>query len=187
MVKITLAVTSTGDCDGDGVTNNIDTDVFDPCAPIQIPGYTGYDATDPIWAAADCDGDMELNGDEVSQGTDPYCDQSNSATPNGTCCDPTDTTAGVDCDGDGVDNAQEIADMTDPSNPCEFVLASQNTTPAILWSLADCDGDGVTNGNEVIDMTDPLDPCVYTPGAATVPATSVGDCDGDGVTDANCQ
>jgi len=52
------------------------TDPFAPCDPIQPPGYTGYDSNNPIWAVGDCDGDGDLNGDEISANipSDPYCD-----------------------------------------------------------------------------------------------------------------
>ncbi|MFK7979161.1 MAG: thrombospondin type 3 repeat-containing protein [Saprospiraceae bacterium] len=61
------------DKDGDGIANTdeIGTE-YDSCEPVQFPGYTGYDATNKNWAAADCDGDGILNGEEHTNGTDPY-------------------------------------------------------------------------------------------------------------------
>jgi hypothetical protein len=68
------------DTDGDGITDynefNDGTDGADPCDPAQLAGYTGYDATNAIWAAADCDVDGATNGDEVTSGTDPYVSSS---------------------------------------------------------------------------------------------------------------
>lgn len=94
------AVWQAGDCDGDGTTNtdellagtdpyegNADTDgdgvsdaqedVYgtdstDPCDPAQSEQYMGYNAAETVWQAGDCDGDTISNGDEVTNGTDPY-------------------------------------------------------------------------------------------------------------------
>ncbi|MDT0608623.1 thrombospondin type 3 repeat-containing protein, partial [Croceitalea rosinachiae] len=44
----------------------------DPCDPVQVAGYTGYDAGNAIWAAADCDSDGVTNGEEDTNGADPY-------------------------------------------------------------------------------------------------------------------
>lgn len=64
------------DTDGDGVSDAQETldgdDVNDPCSPSQLEQYTGYDAANTIWSGADCDGDTVNNGDEVTNGTDPY-------------------------------------------------------------------------------------------------------------------
>jgi len=68
----------TDDTDGDGIDNLTErdatpqSDMNDPCDPVQAAGYTGYDATNAIWAAADCDGDGDLNGAEDTAGSDPY-------------------------------------------------------------------------------------------------------------------
>jgi len=62
-------------CDGppEGyVTNSNDTDPNDPCLPIKPIDYEGYDGSNPIWRAADCDGDGYLNGIEHDLGTRPY-------------------------------------------------------------------------------------------------------------------
>lgn len=65
-----------GDTDGDGVVDINDPDPNDPCVPVQLAGYTGYDANNVIWTAADCDGDGVTNGQEATNGSDPYdpCD-----------------------------------------------------------------------------------------------------------------
>ena len=74
------------DTDGDGVSDmqeDLDgTDSSDPCSPAQLEKYTGYDANNTIWKAADCDGDTVSNIDEINgpdgdpltlgDNTDPY-------------------------------------------------------------------------------------------------------------------
>ncbi len=66
------------DTDGDGIEDELEfqqgTDPEDPCDPQQLAGYQGYDATNAIWAAGDCDQDGISNGDEVAGSTDPYKD-----------------------------------------------------------------------------------------------------------------
>ncbi|GAB4508818.1 MAG: hypothetical protein Tsb004_08120 [Allomuricauda sp.] len=149
----------TVDTDGDGITDdneiNDGTGLNDPCSPVQVAGYTGYDSANTIWTAADCDGDGLTNGEEFSNGTDPY---------EGT----------LDTDGDGITDDNETNDGTDLNNPCSPVQAagysgydSSNT----IWAAADCDGDGVTNGDEFNNSTDPY---VVSP-----------DTDGDGIDDDN--
>ncbi len=57
------------DTDGDGVVdlkeNELSTDVADANDPIQTEGYTGYNATNMVWMAADGDFDGVNNGDEL--------------------------------------------------------------------------------------------------------------------------
>lgn len=93
---------SAADCDGDGVANGVEvtngsdpylddldsdgdgildsqesldgTDENNPCDPIQDAGYVDYNANNSIWSAADCDDDGVINGDEVTNSTDPYVD-----------------------------------------------------------------------------------------------------------------
>jgi gliding motility-associated-like protein len=159
----------TGDCDGDGLTNedeitlgtdplNPDTDgdgvtdgtevldgtnPLDPCeyleASITLPQGTG-------WQNADCDGDGLTNEEEVDLGTDPF---------------------NPDSDGDGVTDGTEVADGTSPLDPCEFLLSSVTLPPSLGWLALDCDGDGLTNEEEGENGTDPFNP----------------DTDGDGLTD----
>jgi len=76
------------DTDGDGVSDTqegIDgTDINDPCSPTQSQGYTGYNSTNAIWMAADCDNDGITNENELlgadgdaattEDNTDPYFD-----------------------------------------------------------------------------------------------------------------
>jgi large repetitive protein len=90
------------------------------------------------------------------------------------------STVGLDCDGDGVTNGQELIDGTDPSNPCELIIANQNTTPTVDWNNDDCDNDGLTNGEEVTGIDDPTTP-ENPNGEITNPLNP--DTDGDGVTD----
>ncbi|MCF8433934.1 MAG: gliding motility-associated C-terminal domain-containing protein, partial [Crocinitomicaceae bacterium] len=88
--------------------------------------------------------------------------------------------AALDCDGDGVTNGQEVTDGTDPSNPCELIIASQDTSPTVDWNNDDCDNDGLTNGEEVTGTDDPSTP-ENPNGEITNPLNP--DSDGDGVTD----
>jgi len=148
---------ASSDSDGDGIDDdneiNDDTDLANPCDPIQVVGYTGYDTGNALWAAADCDGDGITNGNEDMNGTDPY-------------------QATGDTDGDGIDDDNEINDGTDPINPCDPVQVSGYTgydAGNALWAAADCDGDGITNGTEDMNGTDPYQ--------------ASGDADGDGIDD----
>ncbi|WP_303315319.1 cadherin repeat domain-containing protein [Flavivirga abyssicola] len=71
--NITIAVEAAPvDNDGDGIFSDTDQDDNDPCVPSQLPNYTDFDETNPIWMAADCDGDGDTNGDEIANGTNPY-------------------------------------------------------------------------------------------------------------------
>ncbi|MBU2945544.1 Ig-like domain-containing protein [Zobellia uliginosa] len=171
------------DTDGDGVPDNIDADPLDPCDPVQAAGYTGYDASNAIWAAADCDGDNVTNGTEDTFGTDPY---------------------NIDTDGDGVQDDVDN-DPLDPCDPAQAPGYSSYDASNAIWAAADCDNDGVTNGTEVTNSTDPystdtdgdgvpddidsdpLDPCDPVQAAgyigydATNPIWAAADCDGDSI------
>ncbi|OEK06133.1 hypothetical protein A8C32_19065 [Flavivirga aquatica] len=64
------------DTDGDGVFDfeevDNNTDLNNPCDPVQDKEYTGFDVTNKIWSVADCDDDGTTNGEEVNDGTNPY-------------------------------------------------------------------------------------------------------------------
>ncbi|MEX0360795.1 MAG: gliding motility-associated C-terminal domain-containing protein, partial [Allomuricauda sp.] len=149
--------------------------------------YTGYDAANATWAAADCDGDGVTNGDEVTNGTDPY-------------------EASNDTDGDGILDDTEVNDGTDPNDPCDPTQAQGYTgydSANAIWAAADCDGDGLTNseeltlgtevynadtdgdtindGQEVTDGTNPFDDCDSI-GGTPLPDTFC-DRDNDGLSD----
>jgi gliding motility-associated-like protein len=159
----------TGDCDGDGLTNeeeiaigtdplNPDTDgdgvldgteVADGTSPTDPCEYVEASITEPQgtgWQNADCDGDGLTNEEEVDLGTDPF---------------------NPDTDGDGVTDGVEVTDGTSPLDPCEFFLTSVTLPPSLEWLALDCDGDGLTNEEEIENGTDPFNP----------------DTDGDGLTD----
>jgi len=141
------ATTCALDTDGDGVVDTSENpgEENDPCLPAQAAGYTNYDHTNPIWAAADCDGDGVNNGTEHGS-SDPY-----------NACDPDANDLSCptgDYDGDGIDNATD----TDPSDPCVpnqvNGYTAFNSTNAI-WRAANCDGDADTNGAEADAGADP--------------------------------
>jgi gliding motility-associated-like protein len=138
------------------------------------------------WAELDCDNDGLTNGEEATEGTDPF---------------------NPDTDGDGVTDGTEVADGTEPLDPCDLLLASISVTPASAWADLDCDddgltngeeategtdpfnpdtdGDGVTDGTEIADGTEPLDPCdLLLASISVTPATTWADldCDNDGLT-----
>lgn len=131
------------DTDGDGILDSKETtdgtDKNNACDPAQSSGYTGYDSSNGIWSAADCDGDSVTNGSEVTNGSNPYVDD-------------------LDSDGDGILDSQEVLDGSDNNDPCDPAQAegydgyNANNT---IWAEADCDGDGVNNGEEVTNSTDP--------------------------------
>ncbi|MDF2158552.1 invasin domain 3-containing protein [Algoriphagus sp. CAU 1675] len=197
-----------GDCDEDGLSNQIEvnrgTDVFDPDTDGDgvLDGTEVTDSTDPLdacsylaesqteepkqaWNEADCDEDGLSNQAETELGTDPQ---------------------DADTDGDGVTDGQEVDDETDPLDQCSFILASQTLPTDQSWNDADCDEDGLTNqdevnrgtdvfdpdtdgdgvldGTEVTDSTDPLDACSYLAESQTVEpnqAWKEADCDEDGL------
>ncbi len=70
--NVTITVEPLIDDDGDGISFDEDPDDTDPCIPSQLPNYDGYDATNPIWMAGDCNGDGVSNGEEIVNGTNPY-------------------------------------------------------------------------------------------------------------------
>jgi hypothetical protein len=67
------------DDDGDGIPNDSEVagEENDPCLPAQSVGYTGFDASNAIWAGADCDNDGVANGMDCG----PY-DSGNNGTLN---------------------------------------------------------------------------------------------------------
>ncbi|WP_420600868.1 Ig-like domain-containing protein [Flagellimonas sp.] len=154
----TALISVYGDTDGDGIADNLEAtpgEALDSCLPLQMAGYTGYDASNVIWQAADCDGDGVTNADEVINGTEPY-QKSN------------------DTDGDGIDDDNETNNGTNPAIPCDPVQSVGYTgydSTNTIWASADCDNDGVSNGEEATNGTDPYQ--------------ISNDMDGDGIDDDN--
>jgi hypothetical protein len=138
---VAVFVIQSPDIDGDGVLNEVDPDINDPCIPNPNAGpcdqdNDGLTNSEEISAGTsptnpDTDGDGLTDGAEVSGGSDPL-----------NPCDPDDTLPGcqIDTDGDGLTDAQEGVYGTNSSNP-------------------DTDGDGFTDGQEVNMASNPLDPC----------------------------
>ncbi len=173
---VTIAATSVGDCDGDGVTNadEINTTTESQTDPNDNCDYNSGEQTvnpDATWASTDCDMDGLTNGEEVDPG-------------NGSVTDPQDS----DTDGDGVTDGDEVDDFTNPTDNCSLLIGSQTVAPDAAWLSADCDMDGVSNQDELIGpdadgpVTDPTDACsLNIVEQATVPASwAMADCDGDG-------
>ncbi len=198
------------DLDGDGITNDDETNIY------------GTDPTNP-----DTDGDGINDGDEINNGSDPLdpCDPD----PTIGICDidgdgltlDEETAAGTDpnnpdTDGDGLTDGEEVNGVDDPNttltpsgtsdplNPCDpdnFFPGCQTDTDGdgitdiqedILGTdpnNPDTDGDGATDGEEVNGIDDPSTP--YNPNGTTSdpldPCDPVGlytvDTDGDGLTD----
>ncbi|MEY3368515.1 MAG: hypothetical protein RI973_1670, partial [Bacteroidota bacterium] len=191
----TLQILSDADYDGDGVSDSTEVadshDLYDPCDPMQNPGYTGYVADNAFWSAADCDNDGLTNGEEYDFGSDPYNTES---------------------DGDGISDAQEKILGSNPGDPCSPTqnasYTGYNPTHPI-WSAADCDNDGLSNADELTEGTnpyiadmdgdgvldgqdaqaggDPFDPCLpaQNPGYSGYDSDNAiwaaADCDGDGL------
>jgi len=149
------------DCDGDGLTNEDETNNgSDPA--------NGCDPDAGAIASADCDDDGLTSDEEETAGTDPGdSDSDNDGVNDGdevdggtdpiNPCDPNINSLGTnDCDNDGLDNDGETDAGTDNTNP-------------------DTDGDGITDGEEVDNGTDPLNEC-------SPPTAGSDDCDNDGLT-----
>ena len=170
-----------GDCDGDGLTNQQEkdrgTNIFngDSDGDGVKDGREVEDGTNPLescsfnltsqtvtpsanWQAADCDGDGLTNQIEINKGTNPLVADTDGDGIN----DGEEVTRGTDpkrgdSDGDGVLDNIEIRDGTSPSDGCSFKLSSQTVTPSATWLSADCDNDGLTNERELALKTNPLD------------------------------
>jgi gliding motility-associated-like protein len=103
---------NTLDCDGDGVTNGIETsDVTNPLDPCS---YENASISLPITTTVDCDGDGVTNANEFDDGTDATDPCS---------YDPDNITvvivANVDCDSDGLTDSLEIANGSNPFDACD--------------------------------------------------------------------
>ncbi|WP_143751907.1 Ig-like domain-containing protein, partial [Maribacter sp. 4U21] len=175
----------TGDCDGDGLTNeeeanagtdpnNDDTDGDGLTDSEEVNGPDGDpltdDGSDPLnpcdpdvvgSPAADCDGDGLTNEEEANAGTDPNNE---------------------DTDGDGISDGEEVNgpdgdpttdDGSDPLDACgpdsgavatldcdgDGLTSEEENALGTDPGSFDTDGDGISDGQEVIDGTDPNDSC----------------------------
>ena len=67
------------DTDGDGIFDEQETlngtNKNNPCDPKTNSGYTGFDADNSTWLAADCDTDGITNAQELTDNTDPFIDE----------------------------------------------------------------------------------------------------------------
>ncbi|WP_400072632.1 gliding motility-associated C-terminal domain-containing protein [Zobellia russellii] len=121
------------DCDSIGGTPLSNSDCDNDNLSEEEENLLGTDPKKP-----DTDGDGVLDGQEVTDNTDPL-DSCDFLLVSQTL-EPSADWKLEDCDMDNLNNQQEVMRGTDPANP-------------------DTDGDTITDGQEVLDNTDPLDPC----------------------------
>ncbi|MCL6266326.1 T9SS type A sorting domain-containing protein [Flagellimonas myxillae] len=152
------------DTDGDGVDDLADIEnPLDPCLPIQPENYTGYNANNPIWAAADCDGDGVLNGEEFENGSNPYVSPiSLDVVVNSSTCN-------------GADDASIRVDITGGDPPFTYHLLDENgntlvsvtdnlfeNLPPGNYSVRVIDDVGDTNESNIIAISEPDEISIIT-------------------------
>lgn len=135
-------VNNLADNDGDGVKDVIDADPNDPCIPAQDAGYDGFDATNPIWLAADCDGDGDSNEFEFNCGADPYNVDESCANIVLQVSSPTYqgvsviNSRGIGYNGEAVPAASTIkVRLTNNSNdPIDYTLTATDATTGLTYT-----------------------------------------------------
>jgi gliding motility-associated-like protein len=167
-----------GDCDADGVKNEIE---------VKEGPDTDSDGK-PNYLDADDDGDGVTTKDEDRNKDGNYRNDDCNGNGIPDYLDSFDCSK-VDSDGDGVPDAKELSDGTDPKDGCSFRLASVSLEPSQAWKDGDCDGDGLKNGIEIKEGPDTdkngipnfLDPDDDGDGIPT--ATERGDLNDNGIPD----
>jgi hypothetical protein len=206
LTTVTRIVTSTLDTDGDGITNDKDTDADDDGVPDDEDAFP-FDAT----RSADTDGDGiddEVDNDNCpttpnfrqadfdSDGMGDKCDEDidGDGVANDLDAFPFDTARSADTDGDGIDNAYDncvstsnflqadldqdsIGDKCDDDIDGDGVLNGSDAFPLDAAESVDTDGDGIGNN---ADTDDDGDGVADPEDAFPLDKTESVDTDGDG-------
>ncbi|WP_243643592.1 HYR-like domain-containing protein [Tenacibaculum sp. M341] len=140
VADISNAIWQTADCDGDGVTNEVEsldgTNPLDGCS-FEVSSQD-VDETTFEWEALDCDGDGLSNGDEIDEETDPL---------------------NPDSDGDGLTDNEEVNGVDDPStelDPTTYVEgpSSDPNDPCAPVEGAGCNNDTCLSPYNLISPSD---------------------------------
>ena len=166
----TYIVETTGDIDGDGLTNyqemvaGTDLTVPDTDNDGVLDGADAYPLDVSEWldtdgdgtgnnADTDDDGDNYLDADELAAGTDPL---NSSSVPLDTDGDFISNVTDTDDDGDQYLDADELAAGTDPLNSTSVPLDTDGDFISNVTDTDD-DNDGISDTDEIDMGTDPID------------------------------